>query len=1818
MNPFCNMAAANSQYVCEVSDGNLLVFSKSGQLVATRPFTSFMGAAGNDVWLNPVIEYDQVSHRWLINGGVNPIDFGISCTDDPTGPWMGFTFAMPSAHDGGRAGYNASAYFLCYSGGGVVVIDKTSLLANTGSCSWYYMQNPAGSEGVTQMEDDANAYGNGTGDPMYFYNTTNIYQVTNYLGSGGTGATITPTVTTIPVTGGTMAGSKYCMLRNGLIAGVNDFNDGNPIYWSQANVTTGAITQSGSIPFPAGYDYSYYAYCGLAPNGDIGISFIAFNTNFSQPYYFGSLSPPTNYYPVNPQMTMFVTGRAASDPPGTMRPCVQVATGALISNRPQDYASVTEDPVNGTFWACNQPGNDSAYSAIVNFTMSGTLPTVLPAVMGLGALSSDGTNVNLQWNAVPGATSYQIMRCSSIQSAYTVVATVSSSTTSYTDQPGTPVTGWYYNVLALNGTTTSAAPSPVQALQAPTPPTYDTSLASPAGLTATLSSTGSGVQLSWNDVSNEHGFRVERAGNGTTWTSIAKLATGVLQYSDAGLVGSNLYYYRVEALDASGKRSVPSSVVTITNRPNPPTDLTVANTWYGQVELQWLGSGTQFDVPSAASFTIYRSTDGTNYTPIGTSPANLDEYIDSTVTAGTPYWYYVVSNNSVGSSVPSAAVTTTPTIDTPVQLSLTQGTNQIALQWLSVSGAVSYQVNRSTDGITYSPLATTTSPSYTDTTGTANQLYYYNVTATGSGSGNVSAATLALCGITPSVPAPWTSRDIGLSFNEGCASYNSSTSVFTVAGIGDDIWGSSDQFHYVYQPFSGNGVMIARVVSQANTSGWAKAGVMVRNSTAANDQYAFMLLSKGSGVDLQYRTSSGASAADVGNITGPAAPYYVKLVCSGGTYTGYYSADGTTWTSAGSVAMTMGQSPLIGLAVCSENTGQINPVTMDHVSMFMVSNNSMLVDSGGSASLNVLSGITLPAGGSSSVTAVTQGTQGMVVNNSGTVTYTANAGAIGQDSFTCTVSDGLGDSLVMTVTVNIGDAWKTAAGGSWASGANWQTGADPSGIGDTADFSTLSLSANATVTLDGAQTAGMLVFGSQTPYNWTLNAGSGGSLILNASGANVPTLQVNNQTTTINAVISGTEGLVKSGGGALILNAANTYSGTTYVNAGTLTVNAKGTTDTAYAIAPNATLYYGYSTVSGSYAPGLTLNGSGAASTAGLYLLGGKTMNFNGALIIQTAPTTIQAYSTGTATIKGFDVNSGEFLDCAAAASGSVIASNVNLSTGSYGYNLQVDAGANTATGDLTVNGLITGSGANTGGALGSPISSGFNKDGAGNLKLTGASTYTAATFIQNGSIILAQGNNRLPVGTAVVLGGSSTSGQMILGDASGAVTQTLAGLQSSSSAFNAVVGGAVAVSTLTLNVASGSSDTYSGMLGGSGMNQNNLALIKTGAGALALSGLNTHTGATTVSAGTLIVTGNISASAITVASGATLEGTGSLGGALTVQGTLAPGTSTIGTLTASNAVTLAGAAILRIAKSCATLTSDALSGSNSLTYGGTLTVTNTGGTALAAGDTFTLFSAGSYSGSFATINLPALPPDLVWNTSTLSTNGSIQVAGLQPTVATSASASPSSVMTMVTALSAQGADPAGASGLTYTWSASGPGSVTFSSNGSNAAQQTHATVSQSGAYTFTVTITNQAGQTVSSTANLNVTLTPMDQWRVQQFGANATNSAIAGATVVNAGDGVCNLLKYAFNIPALTSNPTSLPTVAVQGSNLVLTYRQNDAATDLTYSVEQSQDLHHWSTVTPTSTVVSDDGSTRVIQASVPMGSSGALMLRLQVSVPQ
>ncbi len=161
--------------------------------------------------------------------------------------------------------------------------------------------------------------------------------------------------------------------------------------------------------------------------------------------------------------------------------------------------------------------------------------------------------------------------------------------------------------------------------------------------------------------------------------------------------------------------------------------------------------------------------------------------------------------------------------------------------------------------------------------------------------------------------------------------------------------------------------------------------------------------------------------------------------------------------------------------------------------------------------------------------------------------------------------------LVLTLSLHsafaIDGQWISTTGGSWAEAGNWQSETIASDTGAIADFSTLALSAPATVHLDGDRTIGSLLFGdtASSANAWTLAAGSGGALTL-ATSSGVPSLSVAGTSLVSTAVISGTQGFEKTGNGTLTLSAANTFSGPLLISAGIVKVGniaALGTTGAA-------------------------------------------------------------------------------------------------------------------------------------------------------------------------------------------------------------------------------------------------------------------------------------------------------------------------------------------------------------------------------------------------------------------------------------------------------------------------------------------------------------------------------------------------------------------------------------------------------------------------------------------------------------------------------
>jgi endoglucanase len=253
---------------------------------------------------------------------------------------------------------------------------------------------------------------------------------------------------------------------------------------------------------------------------------------------------------------------------------------------------------------------------------------------------------------------------------------------------------------------------------------------------------------------------------------------------------------------------------------------------------------------------------------------------------------------------------------------------QIRLTWNAVTGATSYNVKRSlTSGGAYTTIATgVTAANYTDTVA-AGTAYYYVVSAIIGGGESVNSVEA-----TVSLPYPWQTQDVGSVGIVGSANYTYSNGVFTLTGSGSDIWGTADAFRFAYVPVTGNCTIIGRVRSVQNVDVWSKSGVMIRESLAANAANAFIAVTPGNGVTWQTRSSTGANSGNSA-VGGIVAPYWIKLVRSGNTFTGYRSPDGINWTQQGTATFTMSTITYVGLALTSHNNSSLCAATFDNVTV---------------------------------------------------------------------------------------------------------------------------------------------------------------------------------------------------------------------------------------------------------------------------------------------------------------------------------------------------------------------------------------------------------------------------------------------------------------------------------------------------------------------------------------------------------------------------------------------------------------------------------------------------------------------------------------------------------------------------------------------------------------------------------------------------------------------------------------------------------------------------------------------------------------------
>jgi uncharacterized repeat protein (TIGR01451 family) len=271
-------------------------------------------------------------------------------------------------------------------------------------------------------------------------------------------------------------------------------------------------------------------------------------------------------------------------------------------------------------------------------------PTNLVAVAG-------DAQVTLTWAAASGATGYNIKRAPGTGGPYITIGTAAG--TSFVDSGLVNGIDYFYVVSGTNSLGEG--------------PDSNEAFARPNIVVTGISAIGgtNQVTVSWNALAGAASYSVLRSttSNGT-YTAVASGITGTT-HVDTTAQNGNTYFYRVTAALTAGGESGQSEAVSAITAPTPPT-LTAA-LWASTVQrISWTTNN-----PAVSQFFLESSTDGVNFTPLATLPANQPSYTNIGLSLGTTYYYRVQAQNAVGLSAYSGvASNTTPAFGINVNFAL--------------------------------------------------------------------------------------------------------------------------------------------------------------------------------------------------------------------------------------------------------------------------------------------------------------------------------------------------------------------------------------------------------------------------------------------------------------------------------------------------------------------------------------------------------------------------------------------------------------------------------------------------------------------------------------------------------------------------------------------------------------------------------------------------------------------------------------------------------------------------------------------------------------------------------------------------------------------------------------------------------------------------------------------------------------------------------------------------------------------------------------------------------------------------------------------
>lgn len=343
--------------------------------------------------------------------------------------------------------------------------------------------------------------------------------------------------------------------------------------------------------------------------------------------------------------------------------------------------------------------------------------------------AKSGKKITLTWKKVSKAEGYLIYRQDSSDSKFYQIGTVKSgSTLTYTDTVKSNNKTYTYKVQAYN---TNNGRQGVGAYSS----TKSAKTLAKAKITGITSSDEEVLKISWNKVSGAKGYIISRSTKKDSGYSEIDTVSGekTTSYTDDTVKAGKTYYYKVEAYNVnSGTKGYGGASDAVAGKTAKRTKITsIVSTNEKTLTIKWN------KITGAYGYRIKRSTDedGTYKVVKTIKSGNTTSYKDTSVKAGKTYYYTVETMVKTGDNIcysgDSASMEGRTAKKAKIKYAVSNGSNQIEVNWGAVSGAYGYRIKRSTSkNGTYKVVATLkgkNNTTYQDKKLKTAKTYYYKI-----------------------------------------------------------------------------------------------------------------------------------------------------------------------------------------------------------------------------------------------------------------------------------------------------------------------------------------------------------------------------------------------------------------------------------------------------------------------------------------------------------------------------------------------------------------------------------------------------------------------------------------------------------------------------------------------------------------------------------------------------------------------------------------------------------------------------------------------------------------------------------------------------------------------------------------------------------------------------------------------------------------------------------------------------------------------------------------------------------------------------------